>query len=157
MKKYIIAVAVFISTAVSVSAQSKKNAQVAKLYTNYLAVKTALASDNAAATAKAATEFSRTAAALDKKAIPENRLNTLKKEAAAISGNQNISAQRKSFYSLSDAMIALTNEFKISENPVYVQYCPMADGSWLSSEKKIVNPYYGSAMLSCGNIKAEIK
>ena len=157
MKKYIIAVAVLVSTAVSVSAQSKKNAQVSRLYANYLAMKTALASDNASATAKAASDFSGTVAAIDKKAVPEKRLAALKKEAAVISGNKNIEAQRKAFHGLSDEMIALTKEFRVSENPVYVQYCPMADGSWLSSEKKIVNPYYGSAMLSCGNIKAEIK
>ena len=157
MKKYIIAVAVFISTAVSVSAQSKKNAQVSRLYANYLAVKTALASDNASATAKAASDFSETAAAIDKKAVPGKSLTSLKKEAAVISGNKNIEAQRKAFHGLSDEMIILTREFRISDNPVYVQYCPMADASWLSSEKKIVNPYYGSAMLSCGNIKAEIK
>jgi hypothetical protein len=54
-------------------------------------------------------------------------------------------------------MIALTKQFKLSDKPVYVQYCPMADGSWLSDEKQIVNPYYGKSMLSCGSVKSEIK
>jgi hypothetical protein len=33
----------------------------------------------------------------------------------------------------------------------------MADGSWLSDEKQIANPYYGKSMLSCGSVKSEIK
>jgi hypothetical protein len=70
---------------------------------------------------------------------------------------QEILAQRETFFNLSDNMIALTKEFKLSENPIYVQYCPMADGSWLSDEKKIMNPYYGKSMLSCGSVKSEIK
>ena len=37
---------------------------------------------------------------------------------------------------------------------VYVQYCPMAFGDqgarWLSFEREILNPYFGDAMLRCG-------
>jgi len=54
-------------------------------------------------------------------------------------------------------MIALAKEYKLSENPVYVQYCPMADSSWLSDESKIANPYYGKSMLTCGNVKSTLK
>lgn len=156
MKKYIITAAFFLFSIISISAQSKKDAQVSKLYQNYIAIKSALASDDADKTSKAATEFIRTASAVDYKLISEGNLTTLKKDATVISDARNIAAQRETFFNLSDNMIALTKEFKLSEKPVYVQYCPMADGSWLSDEKQIANPYYGKSMLTCGNVKFTI-
>lgn len=157
MKKYIITAALSLFSVLSLSAQSKKDAQVTKLYQNYIAIKSALASDDADKTSKAATEFIKTASAIDYKQVSEGNLNILRKDASAISDAKTINAQRETFYNLSDNMIALTKEFKLSENPIYVQYCPMADGSWLSDESKIVNPYYGSSMLSCGSVKSTIK
>ncbi|MCS3528880.1 DUF3347 domain-containing protein [Chryseobacterium sp. JUb7] len=157
MKKYIITAVFSVFSIISLSAQSKKDAQVTKLYQNYIAIKSALASDDADKTSKAATEFIKTASAIDVKSVSEGNLNILRKDATAISEARSINAQRETFYNLSDNMIALTKEFKLSENPIYVQYCPMADGNWLSDESKIVNPYYGKSMLSCGNVKSTIK
>lgn len=156
MKKYIITAAFSLFSVISVAAQSKKDAQISKLYQNYIAIKSALASDDADKTSKAATEFIKTASAVDYKIISEGNLTTLKKEATLISDARNITAQRETFFNLSDHMIALTKEFKLSEKPVYIQYCPMADGSWLSSEKQIANPYYGKSMLTCGNVKSTL-
>jgi len=156
MKKYIITAVFSIFSIISLSAQSKKDVQVSKLYENYIAVKSALASDDADRTSKAAAEFIKTASSIDVKSVSEGNLNILRKDATAISEARSISAQREFFYNLSDNMIALTKEFKLSEKPVYIQYCPMADGNWLSDESKIVNPYYGKSMLSCGSVKSTI-
>lgn len=45
-------------------------------------------------------------------------------------------------------------------NVSYEQYCPMADDNngayWLSESNKVLNPYFGSSMLNCGEIKNEI-
>ncbi len=157
MKKYIITAIFSLFSILSISAQSKKDAQVSRLYQNYIAIKSALASDDAEKTSKAATEFIKTASAIDYKKVSEGNLNTLRKDATAISEARNISSQRETFMNLSDNMIALAKEYKLSESPVYVQYCPMADGSWLSNESKIANPYYGKSMLTCGNVKSTIK
>jgi hypothetical protein len=94
---------------------------------------------------------------MNSKNLDEKKLNALKSDAKTISLAKNIEAQRKPFYKLSEVMIAIANENKISEKTIYVQYCPMADGSWLSNEKQIINPYYGSSMLKCGSVKSEIK
>ena len=32
-------------------------------------------------------------------------------------------------------------------------YCPMAKASWLQADKTVRNPYFGPAMLDCGQIK----
>ena len=157
MKKYIITAVFALFSVISISAQSKSDAQVSKLYQNYIAIKSALASDDADKASKAASEFIKTASAIDYKMVSEGNLNILRKDATLISDARTITAQRETFYNLSDNMIALTKEFKLSEKPIFVQYCPMADGSWLSDEKQIVNPYYGSSMLSCGTVKSEMK
>lgn len=157
MKKYIITAVFALFSVISISAQSKSDAQVSKLYQNYIAIKSALASDDADKASKAASEFIKTASAIDYKMVSEGNLNILRKDATLISDARTITAKRETFYNLSDNMIALTKEFKLSEKPIFVQYCPMADGSWLSDEKQIVNPYYGSSMLSCGTVKSEIK
>ncbi|WP_294296235.1 DUF3347 domain-containing protein [uncultured Chryseobacterium sp.] len=157
MKKYIITAIFSLFSILSISAQSKKDAQISKLYQNYIAIKSALASDDADKTSKAASEFIKTASAVDYKKVSEGNLNILRKDATAISEARSITTQRETFMNLSDNMIALAKEYKLSESPVYVQYCPMADGSWLSDESKIANPYYGKSMLTCGNVKSTIK
>jgi Cu(I)/Ag(I) efflux system membrane fusion protein len=53
-------------------------------------------------------------------------------------------------------MVALTSSLSGMDHTVYVQFCPMADGnkgaSWLSFENKVLNPYFGEKMLSCGSV-----
>lgn len=157
MKKQIIT-AIFTVLAMSfATAQKKKDAQVSKLYQNYIAIKAALASDDAGKAAKSASEFVQTASAVKSNTIPVKTLTALKNEASGIAKTGNISAQREIFHHLSDDMYALSRQFSFSEKPVYLQYCPMAEASWLSNEEKIINPYYGSSMLTCGTVKSTIK
>ncbi|MDC6388873.1 hypothetical protein PP182_09290 [Maribacter sp. PR1] len=41
--------------------------------------------------------------------------------------------------------------FYDTNETLYYQYCPMQDANWLSKDKTVKNPYYGSQMLSCGS------
>lgn len=74
---------------------------------------------------------------------------------------KNIKEQRTSFTSLSNDLIALFKHANLKSGTIYVQRCPMANkgegGDWLSSEKKIQNPYYGDEMLECGAVVEEIR
>jgi len=67
---------------------------------------------------------------------------------------------RKAFQSVSAIMIEMTTAFKPLGEAIYVQHCPMADNNngadWLSTEKEIRNPYFGSSMLTCGEVTREI-
>ena len=64
-----------------------------------------------------------------------------------------IEKQRAAFSDLSTAMWKLIeNSGKLSQ-VVYYDYCPMKKSYWLSNEKEIRNPYYGSSMLSCGKVE----
>lgn len=105
----------------------------------------------------AAGEFLKTAKTFTSKIIPQAQLVSLQSDAKNMAQAKTIGDQRKTFYRLSDVMIGLAKENKLSDKTVFVQYCPMAKGSWLSNEKQIVNPYYGKSMLDCGSVKSEIK
>lgn len=83
-------------------------------------------------------------------------LSGLTADAKSISAMQDIKKQRESFKSLSKNTYELIKVSKLSE-PVYYEYCPMADANWLSKESTIKNPYYGSQMLSCGKVVETIK
>ena len=80
-------------------------------------------------------------------------LENLKADATSISASKDTKEQRASFISLSESMYKLI-KIAEQETPTYYQHCPMAnDGkgaNWLSKEKEVKNPYYGSMMLSCG-------
>ncbi|MCY0968325.1 DUF3347 domain-containing protein [Chryseobacterium wangxinyae] len=157
MKKYIVTFLFVLIGFVSTTGQSKSNPQLVKLYKNYLSVKSALASDDIKKTSMAAGEFLKTSKTVNAKMIAEKNLISLKTDATTIAQGKKIETQRKAFYNLSDIMIGLAKENKLSDKTIFVQYCPMAKGSWLSSEKQIVNPYYGKSMLDCGSVKSEIK
>ncbi|MCE7056045.1 efflux RND transporter periplasmic adaptor subunit [Algoriphagus sp. AGSA1] len=80
----------------------------------------------------------------------------IKAALAQISSQEKLEEIRKSFGSISDEMLGLAENFKPLTTKIYVQHCPMADSNrgadWLSLEEKVVNPYFGNAMLTCGEV-----
>ena len=72
-----------------------------------------------------------------------------------------IAEARKPFQPLSEHMIQLARALNPYEKPLFIQHCPMVDdfngADWLSTEENIMNPYYGESMLTCGEVKEEIK
>nr|WP_321226550.1 efflux RND transporter periplasmic adaptor subunit [uncultured Psychroserpens sp.] len=80
--------------------------------------------------------------------------------ATSISNTSKIKEQRNHFKHLSSYLTNAIEVFGINEK-VYHQFCPMADNNngayWLSTEKKVINPYFGEAMLTCGEVKQIIE
>lgn len=78
-------------------------------------------------------------------------LSEMQKEGAGIG------ARRTAFASFNDAFYKSVRTFGLSHGTVYYQYCPMARGEkgayWLSDIKEIKNPYFGDAMLTCGETR----
>ncbi len=74
---------------------------------------------------------------------------------------ENFEERRENFIFLSEAMIKTLAAFGLKDREIYVDYCPMADSDkgayWLSLEKNIRNPYFGDAMLTCGEVVEQIK
>lgn len=127
--------------------------QFVDLYTHYIGIKNALVADDQPKAASHANALSQTASAISYRTLSEGNVNALRKDASAISDAKDLAAQRKAFSNLSNNMAALAEKFKLSNRPVYQQYCPIAKAYWLSNEKEIKNPYYGSSMLTCGSVK----
>jgi hypothetical protein len=76
------------------------------------------------------------------------------KAAKAVADAVDLKAARASFGGLSDAVIAAGNAEGWKDLPdLRVAYCPMINKSWIQKDETIKNPYYGSAMLTCGEIK----
>ncbi|MDB9782802.1 efflux RND transporter periplasmic adaptor subunit [Winogradskyella sp.] len=84
----------------------------------------------------------------------------LKIAATSISKTSKIARQRAAFKSLSSNLTNAIEVFGINEK-VYHQFCPMADNNngayWLSKEENVINPYFGDAMLTCGEVKQVIE
>ena len=127
------------------------------LLSTYYQLKDALVAGNAALAASKATELSGAVKAADEKVIGKAAKEPFLKHISAIAETKNLKSQREHFAPVSDGLIAAAKSAKLSAAPVYRMYCPMKKSSWLSSEKTVKNPYYGSAMLGCGEVAETIK
>ncbi|GAB3414389.1 hypothetical protein GCM10027516_04750 [Niabella aquatica] len=82
--------------------------------------------------------------------------DALLKATEKLSQASGIEKQRAAFNDVSTIMWKLVKSDNKAGQAVYYQYCPMKKAYWLSKEKEIRNPYYGSSMLTCGKV-AETK
>lgn len=133
---------------------------------HYLELKNALVESNAQEAAQKADALNTSLQRIDVTPLEgeaasswTNMATTLQQNAQTISGSSALAEQRTAFTALSQDMINAVELFG-AENTLYLQHCPMANknsgGSWLSSNKEIRNPYYGDAMLKCGEVQAAI-
>ena len=155
MKKIIFIAALFVAAGVTKSfGQTTSKTDPSQLLTLYYDIKDALVGGNANTASAKAEDFVKAMNSIDINAFNEASREALLKDATHISESKDIKHQREHFAPFSDNMIALAKAVKLSAEPVYQQYCPMKKSSWLSNQQAIKNPYYGSAMLTCGSVKA---
>ena len=154
MNKVIIIVAFFATVFVqrSFGQNDTQRTSISTLLPQYLAIKNALVSGNGNAASAQAENFLKTLNTIDYKVISEGNVNALLKDVTLISTTNDLKKQREYFSSFSANMIALAKSLKLSDKPVYQAYCPMKKAGWLSSEKEIKNPYFGTSMLTCGSL-----
>lgn len=131
---------------------------------DYLKLKNALVKDDSAAASFLGQSLYSTFYKIDSKLLDaESEVQYLKIAADAIThakhiGNNSgkISHQRQHFVFLSNDIYALLKIFK-TDQKIYRDYCPMANGGkgaiWISEMLDIQNPYFGSAMRNCGELK----
>lgn len=129
-----------------------QDSTASQLLHSYYDIKNALVAGNPGTASKSALQFVKTANGIDYKVISEGNIKTLLKDATAISESKDLKGQRAHFANLSTNLFAVAKAVKLSTQPVYYSYCPMKKAYWLSSDKAIKNPYYGSAMLTCGKV-----
>jgi len=157
MKRILFLVAIIATAFVQQSfAQDNTKVTSPQLLTAYYQLKDNLVKSNPAATAASANVLVQSINDTDKEILKDDVMISLLKDANAIAQTGDIKIQREKFSSLSNNMFELAKSVKLSTEPVYQQYCPMKKASWLSNDKAIKNPYYGSAMLTCGSVKTTL-
>lgn len=150
-----------------VSVDSKFQKQLKEVFDQYIVLKDALIKEDAKTATVASSMMLKKVTLIDMKLLKGEAHTTwmqlskeLKKHTIAFNLTTEIKKQRNHFKPLSSSLIMIIEKFGINQK-VYSQFCPMADnntgGYWLSLEDKVVNPYFGNAMLTCGEVTKTIK
>ena len=142
-----------------------QNPESEKVLADYMALKDALVETDEKAAAEAGKKLETTLKSFKLDSYSAEQQNELQQlVASAIEHsekivNSDMEEQRAHFQKLNDDvtnMVAITG----TENTLYQQFCPMyagdTGGAWLSTEKNIRNPYFGSKMMKCGVVQREI-
>lgn len=132
---------------------------------DYLVLKDALVSDNKDEAAKAGGKLMGSLEDFDQGKFngePQKELKDIIEDAtehAEHISKSPIDHQREHFDVLSKDiidLIAITG----TDKTLYQDFCPMYNNKkgaqWLSESKEIKNPYYGSKMMTCGNVQKQI-
>lgn len=90
----------------------------------------------------------------------EAKWNRVEEVANTLADANNIETFRVGFFDLTRVLETPLKE-ELVEGEIYMQYCPMAFNNkgayWFSSDKEIMNPYFGDEMLNCGGVKETFK
>ena len=131
--------------------------QASQLLQSYFNIKNALVAGNVKIASTNAEQFLQAVNDGDLKTIGKDNRKALLQAAGQISHSKNIQQQREYFATLSTNMYALAKVVKLNTAPIYYSYCPMKKTYWLSNDKAIKNPYFGNAMLTCGEVTETIQ
>jgi len=77
----------------------------------------------------------------------------IEKSIKQINRDKDIKSFRENFKKVSNKLIFLIDTVGHNKKIMHFAFCSMADAHWLQLTKSIQNPYYGSSMLKCGEIK----
>lgn len=161
MKNFILTIACLLS--VAGWAQTPKSA-LEPLLTQYYAIKDALVMDDGNSASQKAGELQKALKGIDETKLTAKEQKAFKPlkeklafDAEHIADTKDIGHQRDHFSSLSGNMVKLAKAVKLTDGAAYQMYCPMKKTVWLSSEDKVMNPYFGKQMQSCGSVTETIK
>lgn len=155
--KSLLTIALLSLSFASIEAAESKKHFVETLLTPYLQIQTGLAGDDLEGAKQGAQAY----ITAFKQGSPSLDHEKLTRYALEIENASEISAARNSFSGLSAQTLSLVQYSGPGENnTLFIAECPMAfdgkGGVWLQASETIANPYYGSAMLTCGSIKTKL-
>lgn len=148
--------------------QSAGTVSIKAIVDDYLLLKNALTADKSQEAASAGKALESTIKGFDKNALTVEQKKMFdevesdaREHAEHIGANSGkIEHQREHFAMLSKDIYDLVKALGGGQL-LYQDFCPMYDKGngavWLSETKEIANPYYGKKMLTCGQVKEEIK
>jgi len=136
------------------------NDQLSGVFASYLLLKDALIASKKTTANNAAKVLVETLEAVDVSLVKEaaqvewmKDWKVLKTAGQSIASAKNIDTMRLMLSPLSDQLYHSLKKYQV-EVDGYRQYCPMARDNtgafWLSESDEILNPYFGEAMLTCG-------
>jgi len=141
-----------LGTTLGCAAQVQASDATKAIVAAYLDIHAALSSDKVDGVKPAADAIAREAARMGAPG------DAIQKAAKALGSAADLNAARSAFGPLSDAVIAAAKADGWKDLPsLKLGYCPMVKQSWIQKEGKVSNPYYGSTMLTCGELKDTIK
>ncbi|MEQ6123476.1 efflux RND transporter periplasmic adaptor subunit [Pseudotenacibaculum sp. MALMAid0570] len=150
-----------------IEVDSKFQEQLKTVFDEYIILKDALIKGDSKTSTQASSMMLKNLAKVDMKLLKGDAHNSwmqlsenLKLHTRSLNSTTDIKTQRNHFKPLSSSLIMAVEKFGVNMQ-VYSQFCPMADnntgGYWLSLEDKVLNPYFGDAMLKCGEVTKTIK
>ncbi|TWU34872.1 efflux RND transporter periplasmic adaptor subunit [Novipirellula artificiosorum] len=137
--------------------------ELTRLLPPYLAIGEALSSDDANAAMAAVDGLHKAVSSINAESLKEKAAerwtaerNSLSTIAARLANATDLDSLRSAFALLSDELLTLQRSFGIQfDQPLFELHCPMAfDGrgaSWVQTDDKVRNPYYGKSMLKCAD------
>ena len=120
------------------------------VFDGYTRIQTGLAQDSFATVQDNAVNLVKSLQGDSAKALPA----ALSEQALALANAKDLASAREAFKPLSRSLIDFLKAQNLPAGAYYEVYCPMADASWVQTDKTVANPYFGKAMLHCGQIKS---
>ncbi len=128
------------------------------LILNYMKITAALAADDYDSAKLMLLSFEKQVYAYSENPTQQTKEDTFNALVVAVAEANNattIKELRMAFIEITNQLYTAVKNIEYDNDTLYVQFCPMFDngsgGRWLSLEKNIKNPYFGLAMLTCGN------
>jgi membrane fusion protein, copper/silver efflux system len=142
--------------------------QLTAVYHGYLPLKNAFVRSNQNEVVKIAEKVSSALNGVDMELLEGethmvwmDQLGKLKVSLEKMMQNHDVKAQREAFASFNLTFYHSVKDFGLEGITTYYQYCPMAidqkGAYWFSEIKEIKNPYFGDAMLQCGETSETLK
>jgi hypothetical protein len=146
--KLMIRAALLVMLAVAVPGVARAGDPLLTMLDPYFRIQSSLSDDKTDGVKADAAAIASAAKGMGESGVP------IAKAADALAGASDLAAARTAFSQLSDAVIAFSESTKAaSGDDVHAMFCPMARKQWLQKGDKVSNPYYGKAMLTCGEKK----
>lgn len=147
-------------------ASDKFKNQIKAVYESYLPVKDAMISSDAKLANEKAKSLQKAISNVNMGLVKGDAHVTWMKDLAVLNSATEMIAKendikniRMMLSPLSDQLYHTLKKYQVETNG-FRQFCPMAMDNkgafWLSDSNKILNPYFGDAMLTCGNVEEEL-
>lgn len=144
MLKFILTILILTCFSFVISAESNLGSLI---FNNYVEIGAALAHDQHSEAAEHAKNLRTTVSNSNNQKIKDELLPAIE----SLSSSKDLEIARKSYEQLSAKLNSIKNDLGIQASEYY---CPMVKKTWLQKDSKIMNPYAGKDMASCGEKKS---